>query len=265
MDRQNIQQGRGDSLHIRRPGDLSGQTAIVTGAGKGIGRAVAIALAQAGANVAVHYHLSQAAAEATAQRCEQTGVRAVTVRADLTEPGAAEHLVLAASALGAPGILVNNAGMAHSRLFVDTTLEDWQALLNVNLTAPFLCVKAVLPFMLREGAGRIVNIASVWGLVGGSTEVAYSASKGGLLAFTKALAKELGRTGITVNAVAPGAVATDMLQSLSQADLQALIAEIPAGRLGQPADIADAVVYLASPTASYVTGQVLSPSGGWFT
>jgi 3-oxoacyl-[acyl-carrier protein] reductase len=244
---------------------LFGQVAIVTGASRGIGRSIAIALARAGAHVVVNYRSSRDAAEEVVREIRALGSRAIAVRADVTVPADVEALVMASTELGVPHILVNNAGVASSRLLLDTTLEEWESLIQSNLTAPFLCAKAVLPHMIREGYGRIINISSIWGISGGSFEVAYSASKGGLIAFTKALAKEVGRSGITVNAVAPGAIETDMLRHLSLDELDQLKEETPVGRLGNPEDVAHAVLFLASPSASYVTGQVISPNGGLVT
>lgn len=241
---------------------LYGQVAIVTGASRGIGRAIALALARAGAIVIVNYKQAETAAAEVVALCQQLGSRALAVQADVTQPEAAERLVSEAAKLGPPRILVNNAGIAKTGLLVDTTLDEWRTLLDHNLTAPFLCTRAVLPHMIREHYGRIINISSIWGIAGGSCEVAYSASKGGLIAFTKALAKEVARSGITVNAVAPGAIETDMTANLSDETRAVLREETPVGRLGEPEDVAQCVLFLASPTASYLTGQVISPNGG---
>jgi len=241
---------------------LFGQVAIITGASRGIGRSIAISLARAGAYVVVNYLQSEIAAEEVVQVCRTVGSKAIAVRADVTQPTHVEELVAAATQLGTPKILVNNAGIAHARLLQETTLDEWNALIQSNLTASFLCAKAVLPHMMREKYGRIINISSIWGISGGSYEVAYSASKGGLIAFTKALAKEVGRSGITVNAVAPGAIETDMLEDLTSNDRRQIEEETPVGRLGHPDDVSHSVMFLASPSASYMTGQVISPNGG---
>lgn len=241
---------------------LYGQTAIVTGASRGIGRSIAVALGRAGAHVVVNYLKSHEAALEVVDTILNLGSKAIAVQADVSNPQEVKSLVTAATSLGAPQILVNNAGISQSRLLLDTSLEEWDRMLKSNLTAPFLCTKAVLPYMLRTGYGRIVNISSIWGISGGSFEVAYSASKGGIIAFTKALAKEIGPSGITVNAVAPGAIETDMLQGLSEEEVSQLQARTPVGRLGHPDDVANAVVFLASPRTSYITGQVISPNGG---
>ncbi len=248
------------SFSTTRP--LFGQTAVVTGASRGIGRAIAVKLAKSGAYVVVNYLKSKAAAEEVVEVCHANGTKAMAVQADVTQPKQVAELFAKAAQFGTPRILVNNAGIAQSKLVLDTSLEEWETLLKSNLTAPFLCSKAVLPAMIRERYGRIINISSIWGIAGGSFEVAYSASKGGLIAFTKALAKEVGLSGITVNAVAPGAIETDMIKSLSSDDKTQLAAETPVGRIGHPDDIAHAVLFLASPGASFMTGQVISPNGG---
>ncbi|WP_067931596.1 elongation factor P 5-aminopentanone reductase [Alicyclobacillus kakegawensis] len=244
---------------------LSGQVAVVTGASRGIGRAVALSLAAAGARVIVNYHRAQKEAERVANQCRALADGALAVQADVAQPDEVSRLVSAATALGTPSILINNAGIAWNGLFQETPWQTWQQLIAVNLTGVYLCTQAVLPYMLRAEYGRIINIASVWGVSGGACEAAYSASKGGVIALTRALAKELGRTGITVNAVAPGAIATDMTASLATEDASQLLDEIPVGRIGAPEEVAHCVRFLALPASSYITGQVLSPSGGLVT
>lgn len=245
---------------------LFGQIALVTGASRGIGAAIATALARAGASVVVNYLTSEERAHAVVDECRQHGSRAMAVQADVTNAAQVTRLVAtAAREFGQPSILVNNAGRARSELFVDTTEDSWNDLMNANLKAPFLCAKAVLPPMIQAKYGRIINISSIWGMAGGSYEVAYSASKGGLIALTKALAKELGPSGITVNAVAPGTIETDMLSGFSSEDLQKISHDTPVGRLGTPEDVATAVLFLADPSASFMTGQILSPNGGLVT
>lgn len=252
--------GQPQQFSTTRP--LFGQTAIVTGGSRGIGRSIAIALGRAGANVVVNYRQSQAAAAEVVAVIQSMGSTAVAVQADVSVAQAVEHLMVQATQLGLPQILINNAGLSHTKLLQDTTLDEWNDLMRNNLTTPFLCTKAVLPYMLRAGYGRIINIASVWGLSGGACEVAYSAAKGGVIAFTKALAKEIGHSGVTVNAVAPGAIETDMLQDLLPADRAEVASQTAVGHIGRPEDVAHAVLFLASPNASYMTGQVISPNGG---
>lgn len=245
---------------------LRGAHAIVTGASRGIGRAIAIALAEAGANVVVNYNQAALAAEETVEACRRYDVKSIAVRADLSDPDQAAHLIEATCVnFGSPQILVNNAGISRTGLLLDTTVEEWDEMMNANLRAPFLCAKAVLPHMVQKQYGRIINLSSIWGITGGSCEVAYSASKGGIISFTKALAKEVGPSGITVNCVAPGAVMTDMLSHLSQEDLERIAEETPVGRIGTPQDVASLVRFLALPASSFITGQVVSPNGGLVT
>ncbi|WP_018131187.1 elongation factor P 5-aminopentanone reductase [Effusibacillus pohliae] len=245
---------------------LAGQVAIVTGASRGIGRAIAQELARLGAAVAVNYLHLKEYAEQVASLCESFGVRAIPVQADVTKPEDVARLVETACLyLGKPDILVNNAGIASHSLLIDTTEYEWDRVMAANLKAPFLCAKSVLPHMIRKRYGRIINMSSIWGIAGGSGEVAYSAAKGGLISFTKALAKEMGASGITVNAVAPGVVETDMLSMLTQSDRENLSQQTPVGRLGTPQDIASVVSFLALPASGFITGQVISPNGGFLT
>ena len=243
---------------------LFGQTALVTGASRGIGAAIALALAKAGARVAINYVHEKEKAENIAKQCQSLGARTVVLQADIANTDDVNRMVAQCKAeLGPISILVNNAGKAQSTLFLDTSIDLWDQLMNINLKGTYLCTKAALPAMVEAQYGRIINISSVWGIAGGSCEVAYSAAKGGVNALTKALAKELGKTGITVNAVAPGAIATDMLRDLDEDDLKKLSEDTPVGRLGTPQDIANAVLFLASPDSSFMTGQIISPNGGF--
>jgi 3-oxoacyl-[acyl-carrier protein] reductase len=253
-----------DSVQNLRP--LDGQVAIVTGGSRGIGKAICLALAQSGAHVAVNYLHSQEAAEQVAKHCKQYGVQAIAAQADVTNLQDVKQLIQSTCLyLGKPSILVNNAGISSTRLLIDTSEEEWNAIIDTNLKAAFLCAKEVIPHMLHKQYGRIINISSIWGIAGGSCEVAYSASKGGLIAFTKALAKEVGPSGITVNAVAPGVIDTDMLSHLREEEREALAGETAVGRLGTPDDIASVVRFLAEPSSSFLTGQVISPNGGFLT
>ncbi|UOF89138.1 SDR family oxidoreductase [Fodinisporobacter ferrooxydans] len=243
---------------------LLGQTAIVTGAARGIGQACAYQLAKAGANVIVHYHTSRQQAQTVVAYCKELGVQAYAFAADVTKQEDIRRLAdFAGETFEQIDILINNAGVSHTNLLIDTTYEQWQQLIATNLTGPYLLTKSVLPAMIRQNYGRIVNISSIWGMTGGSCEVAYSASKGGILAFTKALAKELSRAGITVNAVAPGAIDTDMISELTEEERMQLAEETPVGRLGTADDVAHVVHFLCLPSSSFITGQVLSPNGGF--
>lgn len=244
---------------------LRGQLALITGASSGIGQATALTLAALGADTVVHYRSRRDLADTVVHACQQHGVRSLAVQADLAAPDGAEALVCAACELGKLSILVNNAGSTLAKLFLDTTPHEWHRVLADNLTSAYLCTRLALPVMLAHAYGRVVNVSSVFGLIGGANEAAYSAAKGGLIAMTKAVAKEVARSNITVNAVAPGAIATAMTNNLSHEDVALVEAEIPVGRMGTPAEVASLIGYLCSPQAAYVTGQVISPNGGWVT
>lgn len=241
---------------------LAGKVALVTGGGRGIGRAIALRLAAEGAAVAVGYKDRRVAAERVVWEITSQGGRAVAIAADLADATAAAQLVAAAGEqLGMPDVLVCNAGVALARLVFDTQVAEWDYLAAVHMRAPFVLAKQALPHMLHKRWGRIITISSIWGLVGAANEVAYSAMKAGQIGFVRALAKEVARGGVTVNAVAPGAVTTEMLASLDPADLETFSSEVPMGRLGTPDDVAAAVAFLASTEAGYISGQVISPNG----
>jgi 3-oxoacyl-[acyl-carrier protein] reductase len=240
------------------------RTALVTGASRGIGAAVARRLAADGFRVAVLYHRSREEAERVAGDCRRAGVRAAAVQADVRSGDSLAALKAELERLDLePDTVVHSAGVARTGLLHDLGEAEWDDLLAVHLKAAYWLAKLFSPGMVWRRWGRIVHISSVWGLVGASGEVAYSAAKGGLNSFTKGLAKELAPSGVTVNAVAPGAIRTEMLRTLSDDDLAGLAREIPLGRLGEPEEVAELVRYLVSPEAGYVTGQVISLSGGW--
>ena len=255
--------GQREVQPMLRGGQLTGQVAIVTGAARGIGRAIALALAQEGAAVVVNYRVHAEAAEQVVQAIRAMGSDAVAVQADVTCPHAARVAGAGCAGPLGPG---GHPGQQRRRRPVPAALGhvggEWDAIMAVHLRGAFNCTQAVLPHDCRGSPGRIINISSVWGQVGAANEVAYSTAKAGLIGFTRALAKEVGRAGITVNAVAPGAIETDMLNGLSAAERAELAADIPLSRLGQPADAPARWCFLASPAASYVTGQVISPNGG---
>jgi len=243
--------------------DLSGKSAVVTGGSRGIGKAIALRLAQQGADVCFSYRGNSAAADATVQEIEALGRRALAVQADVTQQESAEALVKATlEAFGKVDILVNNAGITRDDLIMRMSAEDWRDVLETNLFGAFWTLKAVTRPMLRAKGGRIVNITSVSGQAGQMGQANYSSAKAGLIGLTKAAARELASRGITVNAVAPGFVLTELTQDLSE-DLQAQIRErTPLGRFGTPEEIANAVCFLASDEAAYITGQVLAVDGG---
>ena len=239
--------------------DLSGKSALVTGASGGIGGAIARALHAQGAKVA----LSGTRREALDALKAELGERAIVTPADLGDPAAAEPLVKAVEAeLGALDILVNNAGLTRDTLTMRMSEEDWQTVLNVNLTAAFRLSKACLRGMMKRRWGRIIGIASVVGVTGNPGQANYAASKAGMIGFSKALAQEVATRNVTVNTVAPGFIASPMTDALNEQQKAAILQRIPAGRLGEGSDVAAACVYLASEESSYVTGQTLHVNGG---
>ncbi len=243
--------------------DLSGKTALITGGSRGIGKAIALRLAGQGADVAFSYKGNETAATATAGELEALGRRAVPIQGDVREPESAEAVVKSAlEALGKLDILVNNAGITRDDLIMRMTPEAWRDVLETNLYGAFWTTKAVTRPMLKARGGRIINITSVSGQAGQMGQANYSSAKAGLIGLTKATARELASRGITVNAVAPGFVLTELTENLPD-DLKAQITErTPLGRFGTTEEIANAVAFLASDEASYITGQVLAVAGG---
>lgn len=240
------------------------QVALVTGASRGIGRAVAMELGRAGYAVCVNYLNSEDAARQVADTLRAGGSDAVAIRADVADGAAVAEMVRRTEKeLGPVTLLVNNAGVAGQAQFQDITDEMWDRYLAVNLGGARNTIRAVLPHMLSEKRGAIVNISSIWGLRGASCEVAYACTKAAIIALTRSLAMELAPSGIRVNCVAPGVIDTDMVQVLGQETLRDLAEQTPLGRLGRPEDIAHAVAFLASDKASFITGQVLGADGGF--
>ena len=238
-------------------------TAVVTGASRGIGRATARRLAAKGYAVVINYLNSAESARELEQEILNSGSVAMAVRADVSDRKQVDDMIAAASKeLGTIQLLVNNAGIARQELFTDVSCESWQRMLDVNLTGAFNCTQAVLPGMIDRKSGNIINISSMWGIVGSACEVAYSAAKAGLIGFTKALAKEVGPSGIRVNCVAPGMIMTDMNSSFDCETILSIEKETPLGRVGTPEEIAETVCFLASATSAFITGQVISPNGG---
>ena len=239
------------------------KTALVTGGAKGIGAAICKALANDGYRIALNYNNSfESAIELKNELSSVTHIE--IFKADISDSSEVERMFTEIEGVfGGVDILINNAGIAQQALFTDITDEMWQKMIGVNLTGAFNCCRRALPYMIRNKFGKIINITSMWGEVGASMEVHYSASKAGLIGLTKALAKEVGLSGITVNAVSPGVIETDMMASFSDEVKSSLADETPLGVLGTPENIASAVSFLASDKAGFITGQVVSVNGGF--
>ena len=242
---------------------LKGNVALVTGGSRGIGRAICVELARQGAAVAVNYAGNSAAAEETVQLCRALGVEAETFQADVADPTACDALVAAVKErFGRLDILVNNAGIARDGLLMTAKEEDFSQTLDTNLKGAYFCTKAAAKVMLRQKYGRIVCLSSIVGLRGNPGQTAYAASKAGVIGLVKAAAKELAGRDITVNAVAPGFIETDMTAVLPEKAKAAILGTIPKGRPGSPEEVARAVAFFAGPECGYITGQVLCVDGG---
>ncbi|MAH58976.1 MAG: 3-oxoacyl-[acyl-carrier-protein] reductase [Synechococcus sp. ARS1019] len=240
---------------------LDGQTALVTGGGRGIGRAIAIALAEAGAQVVVNYANSASAADAVVEQITAAGGSAYALKANVSIEAEVDGLIKTVlERSGRLDVLVNNAGITRDGLLMRMKTDDWQSVIDLNLSGVFLCTRAVARPMLKQKSGRIINITSVVGLMGNAGQANYAAAKAGVIGLTKSTAKELASRGITVNAVAPGFIATDMTKDL---DADLILKDIPLGTFGTQEQVAGAVRFLAAdPAAAYITGQVLQVDGG---
>lgn len=242
---------------------LEGKVAVVTGASRGIGRAIALKLAEEGAKVVVNYSGSQAKAEEVVAMIQENGGEAITVQASVSKTEEVTALMDAAvKTYGSLDILVNNAGITRDNLIMRMKEDEWDDVLNTNLKGVFLCTKAVTRQMMKQRAGRIINISSIVGVAGNAGQANYVAAKAGVIGLTKTTAKELASRNILVNAIAPGFIETEMTEQLPEDIKQGMLTQIPLAKLGQPEDIAKAVAFLASDDANYMTGQTLHIDGG---
>lgn len=240
------------------------KTVLITGASRGIGREIAIKFASEGYNVVLNYNSNESKANAVAKQVESLGAKCLLCKADVSNENEVKFMVgMANKAFGKIDVLVNNAGVALSKLFQQTSTDEMAKIFGVNTFGVINCSKAVVPSMISEKAGKIINISSIWGKVGASMETIYSASKGAVIAFTLALAKELAPSNISVNCVCPGVIDTDMLNDFSVDEKTDLKNQTPLMRLGTPQDVANAVYFLASDNASFITGQVITVDGGF--
>ena len=239
------------------------RTVLITGGAKGIGKAIAEIFAKNQYNVIINYFSSEEEAKNLEKDLIEQGFSALAFRADITKMAQMEKMIEDVNMIFGPiDVLVNNAGVSQYKLFTDTAEEDWDAMINVHLKGMYNCCKMVVPKMISKKKGKIINISSIWGMVGASCEVSYSTAKAGMIGFTKALAKELGPSNIQVNCVTPGVIETDMLNSLNEEDKILLIEKTPLMRFGKAEEIANLVCYLAMQESDFITGQIISPNGG---
>ncbi len=243
------------------------RTALITGAGRGIGRATAVRLARDGVRIVINYRADDAAAQATKKLVEAAGSSAALVRGDVSADGEAERIVKETLAFGDGrlDVLVNNAGITRDNLLLRMSAAEWDAVLDLNLRGTFLVTKAAMRPMLKQRSGRIVNVASIAGLTGNAGQANYAAAKAGIIGFTKTIAREMASRNVTANAVAPGFVPTDLTSIVPKEVQDAMLKQIPLGRFGTVEDVANAIAFLASDEASYITGQVLVVDGGMVT
>lgn len=243
--------------------ELTGKNAVVTGGSRGIGRAIALELARQGANVAINYTSNKELAETVVKKVEEYNVKAIAIKADVSNGDEVNNMMKSIKeAFGSIDILVNNAGITKDTLLMRMKIEDWEKVIDINLKGTFLCTKAVTRDMMKQKYGKIVNMASVVGITGNAGQANYSASKAGIIGFTKSVAKELASKNININAIAPGFIQTDMTDKLSDSIKEEMLNTIPIKRYGKPQDIANVVTFLCSEKASYITGQVIHVDGG---
>jgi 3-oxoacyl-[acyl-carrier protein] reductase len=244
--------------------DLSGKVAIVTGSARGIGQAIALKLAEAGADIVVNdIPVASEAMENTTGEIKKLNRKVLAIAADVSSTNDVNSMVeTVINTFGHVDILVNNAGVTRDQLLMRMTDEEWDTVLNIDLKSAFLCTRAVLRHMLKQRSGRIISIASIVGIIGNASQANYSAAKAGVIAFTRSVAKEVGSRGITANAIAPGFIETKMTEILDEKRRRAFLDRVPLGVAGSPRDVAEAVAFLASEEAKYITGQVLCVDGG---
>jgi len=246
-------------------GKLDGKTAVVTGASRGIGRAIALQLAKEGANVVVNFSGSEQKAAQVVEEIQGLGAQAIAVQANISDSESVQQLMNASlEQFGSIDILVNNAGITRDNLLMRMKEDEWDDVINTNLKGVFLCTKAVTRQMMKQRAGRIINISSIVGVMGNAGQANYVAAKAGVIGLTKTVARELASRNILVNAIAPGFITTEMTETLPEDVKSSMLSQIPLAKLGQPEDIAKAVVFLASDDASYMTGQTLHIDGGMY-
>lgn len=240
------------------------KTVLVTGASKGIGQATADLLAHEGYNVIINFNKSEKEALSLYNKLKNKGLSVRIYKANVSKKNEVKDMIdFCIKEFGTIDILINNAGISQEKLFVDITNEDWDNMINTNLKSVFYCTQEVLKHMISKKKGKIINISSIWGMIGASCEAHYSAAKAGVIGLTKALAKEMGPSNIQINCITPGVIQTEMLDSYSQNELNVLRENTPLMKLGSPKDIANCVLFLVSDRADFITGQVISPNGGF--
>lgn len=243
---------------------MNKKTVLITGASRGIGRATAKLFAKSGYNVLINYNKSEKEAYELYNSLKDKGYSVSIFKADISNKFEVNLMINhCIGVFGKIDVLVNNAGITQSKLFTDITYEDWKVMMDINLNGIFYTTQKALQYMIPEMSGKIINISSIWGMVGGSFEVHYSTSKAAIIGMSKALAKELGPSNIQVNVIAPGIIQTDMLNDIDEDIIDTLREETPLMRLGTPEDIANCVLFLASEKSNFITGQVISPNGGF--
>lgn len=240
------------------------KTVLVTGGSRGIGKAISKTFAKDGYNVLINFNKSENEAKELYTVLDEKGFSVKLFKADISNREEVENMIdYCIKEFGGLDVLINNAGISQDKLFTDITDEDWDNMMNINLKGSFYCSQTALKYMISEKKGNIINISSIWGISGASCEVHYSVSKAGIIGMTKALAKEVAPSNIRVNSIAPGVINTDMLSEYNEDEIDVLVEETPLMRLGTPEDIANCAIFLASDKSSFITGQVISPNGGF--